>query len=295
MRHFLVCQELSIGRGDLTCIVLVPSKTLCSVALYKLGKGVDLLTGELCSALYVDTADASAVLDSTCKHLKATAVKNRRKVGKLKAEAKVGLIRTEAIHCLVVGHSHKRKLKVDALEFLEYTLKEALCYRDNIVLCYKGHLKVDLSKLRLTVCTKVLVTEAACDLNITVEARKHEKLLIELRRLRKSVELSVVNTGRNEIVSCALGSGSYKVRSLDIDKALICKIFSCDAGDLCTVDDILLKVGTAKVEITVLKTKLRLYVTVLNDLKRRSLGNRKYLELVNCDLNVACRNGVVYR
>ena len=64
---------------------------------------------------------------------------------------------------------------------------------DNVVLINERHLAVNLSKLRLTVCTQVLVAETLCNLEVAVEATDHEQLLQSLRALRESVELSGVH------------------------------------------------------------------------------------------------------
>ena len=87
--------------------------------------------------------------------------------------------------------------------------EEAFDHGDNVVLSYKRHFKVDLSEFGLPVGSEVLVPEASCDLNVSVKARKHKKLLVELRRLRKSVEFTVMNSAGNKIVTRALGGGSY--------------------------------------------------------------------------------------
>ena len=58
------------------------------------------------------------------------------------------------------------------------------------------HLDVDLRELGLAVGAQVLVAEAARDLEVAVEARDHQDLLEELRRLRQRVELAVVDAAR---------------------------------------------------------------------------------------------------
>ena len=172
-------------------------------------------------------------------------------------------------------------------ELVENSLDEAFVYRDDILLIGKRHLKVDLRELRLTVGAQILVAEAARYLKIAVKSRIHEKLLIKLRRLRKSVELSVVEAARDKIVSRALGRGLYKAGSLDIDKAVLRKIVACYVGYHAALDDILLHIGTAEIEISVRQTKLALYVAVLNDRKRRGLCGGKHLEGIYRDLDLS--------
>ena len=56
--------------------------------------------------------------------------------------------------------------------------------RQYILLLDEAHLAVDLCEFRLTVCTKVFVTEALDDLEVAIEATHHQELLEGLRRLR---------------------------------------------------------------------------------------------------------------
>ena len=65
---------------------------------------------------------------------------------------------------------------------------------DNVILIDETHLAVYLCKLWLTVSTKVLVTEALCNLEVTVETADHKKLFQSLRALRKRIELSRIHT-----------------------------------------------------------------------------------------------------
>ena len=67
------------------------------------------------------------------------------------------------------------------------------------------HLDVDLRELGLAVGAQVLVAEAPHDLEVAVEARDHQELLVELRRLRQRVELARVDAAGHEVVARALG------------------------------------------------------------------------------------------
>ena len=145
-----------------------------------------------------------------------------------------------------------------------------------------------MCKLGLTVSAEVLVSEATRYLEVTVKARYHQKLLVELRRLGKSIEFALVNSGGDKIVSCSLGGRLAEVGSFDIDKSVLCIIVSRELADTRARDDISLHIGTAKVEISVAQTKLCVYLAVLGDLKGRCLSRGDDLELVDCDLDLAC-------
>ena len=172
-------------------------------------------------------------------------------------------------------------------------LHVALVHSDDIFFISKGHFKVNLCKFRLTVCAKVLVTEAACDLDVTVKAGVHEKLLVKLRGLGKRVELTGMNSAGNEIVSCSFRCGLDETRCLNIDKSVVSEVVTGDLYDLGTSNDVLLKVRTAKVQITVLQSQFRLNVTLFNDCKRRSLSRSEDLESVNVNLDLTCGDVLV--
>jgi hypothetical protein len=78
---------------------------------------------------------------------------------------------------------------------------------------------IDLRELRLTVRAQVLVAEAACDLEVPVEPRDHQKLLVQLRRLRQRVELAWMHAARHEVVARALRRRLRQDRGLDLQEA----------------------------------------------------------------------------
>ena len=80
----------------------------------------------------------------------------------------------------------------------------------------KGKLHICLCKLRLTVCTQILVTEAAGDLEIPVIAGCHQKLLEQLRRLRQCIEISRMYTAWHKIIPGTFRCGLAQDRSLDL-------------------------------------------------------------------------------
>ena len=79
-------------------------------------------------------------------------------------------------------------------KFLEHAGDDRLHRRKHVVLLDKTHLDVKLIKLaRQAVGARVLVAEAWRDLEVPVEARHHQELLVLLRRLRQRVEFSWMN------------------------------------------------------------------------------------------------------
>jgi hypothetical protein len=77
----------------------------------------------------------------------------------------------------------------------------------------EAHLEIELVELaRQTVGARVFVAEARRDLEIAVEARHHQQLLVLLRRLRQRVELARMDAARHQEVARALGRGGGQDR-----------------------------------------------------------------------------------
>ena len=70
---------------------------------------------------------------------------------------------------------------------------------NDIFLFNKTHLTVYLSKLRLTVCTKIFITETLYNLEVTIKAGNHQQLLqfAETAVVHKTVPGSYVKEQQN--------------------------------------------------------------------------------------------------
>ena len=170
------------------------SQTLCADALGVFGQLVDFF-----SCIYSggvlgnDRPYRTAVFDRTGKHRKSAVLDQIGDILYLHIKADVGLVGAVVLHCVPIGHALKRSFKLPAQSLAEQIFKIALVDFEDILNINKRKLHIYLSKLRLTVGAQVLVAEAARKLDIAVKARNHQKLLVDLRRLRKRVELAVVD------------------------------------------------------------------------------------------------------
>ncbi len=135
---------------------------------------------------------------------KSDAAKHVARVEDLEAVAQVGPVRAVALHR--VGVRHPREASRGSLSPPRATARRralrpgAGCPPR----CDERRLDVDLRELGLTVRAQILVAEAARDLEVAVEPRDHEQLLVELRRLRQRVELARVHAARHQVVARAL-------------------------------------------------------------------------------------------
>ena len=90
---------------------------------------------------------------------------------------------------------------------------------EHVLLAHERHLEVDLRVLGLAVGAQVLVAQAARELEVAVEARDHQDLLVDLRRLRQRVALAAVDAARHDVVARALGRRLDQHRRLDLEEA----------------------------------------------------------------------------
>lgn len=201
------------------------------------------LSREGSAALYIDGTHGTARLDSTRKHLEAATAEDVGKIFQFEAETQIRLIRAETLHSLGIRHLDEIIIQIYIVKFLESILDKALVNSHYIIFADKGHLRIYLRKFRLTVGAQIFITIATRYLEIAVKARKHEYLLIELRRLRKRIEFSVVNTAGNEIVACALRRRLDERRRFYIDKTVLRIVISCYLRYLGACDDIFIISG----------------------------------------------------
>ena len=283
---FFFGKEFCIGGRNFACIVLLePSHTFCTVGLCHVGEAVNFLAGEFSAAFDIDGTDRAAICNRISKYTEAGVGQNVAEVLQLKAKTDIGLVRAEAIHGFLIRHTDKVLFHIDVVELTHQIFDKAFVHSDNIVLHHKGHFGVDLGKFRLTVCTEVLIAVATGDLEITVKAGEHQQLLIQLRRLGQSIELTGMHTAGHQIVSCAFGSGLDQVGGFNVNETAVCIVVSCQLGDFRAVHNVLLHIRTAQVKETVAQTHVGTDRAVFYDFKGRGLRSGKNLQLIYCHFN----------
>ena len=137
--------------------------------------------------------------------------------------AQVRLVGAVFAHGLGVGDARpgRGRHRLAAGEFLEHAADDRLHRREHVLLLDEAHLDVELVEFaRQAVGARVLVAEAGRDLEIAVEARHHQELLVLLRRLRQRVELARMQARGHEKVARALGARCGQDRRLELEEAL---------------------------------------------------------------------------
>src|SRR5699024_7260113 len=114
------------------------------------------------------------------KDLKADIPHEIIHIGELQRNAQVGSVRTKATHGLLPAHGGETVWKWHLDGVIENLTHHVLENLTDFHLVKKGHLAINLGKLRLPIGPQILVPEAFGDLVIAVKAGHHQHLLKQL-------------------------------------------------------------------------------------------------------------------
>ena len=223
-------EELCNRRADLAIrLQRDPHQAVRAVALGAFGQIVDIGTGNRTATSNTNGADASTTGARLIEHLEPGALRERRaEIDQLHREANVGLVGAVALHRLVVGEDWQRQLLnwaigPNALRHLDH---HRLDIGAHARLVHKAHLNVELGELWLTIAAKVLVAEAAGDLEVTVKARDHQELLHLLRRLWQRVDAPLLQSRWHDEVARTFRGRLDQDRRLHLYKAVFVMHFA---------------------------------------------------------------------
>ena len=289
------CLQLLFGHelreAGLIAAILVDCEVcepLRAVALHELGVLIDVLTRHLRLALDIQALDHTAILRACGEHAEATVLHHLGDIVEQHLKTHIRLIGAVLVHRVDPWHPHDWKFNVYIAHLLEDVLQQTLIDLDDIIDVHEAKLHIHLGELRLTIGTEVLITVAACELEVAVEAGYHEELLQELRRLRQCVEGAVVHTGRYEEVSCALRGGLDEGRGLDLEEAVLTHEAADQIGDLRSRHDALCKLRTTKVEVTILETGVLVRRDAILNREWWCLGLGKNTQCSGRNLDASC-------
>ena len=207
-----------------------PGKTFRLEGFDELAERVDIAAREyevilVDKALGVYHADTAAdVFHRALEYLEAAALCDIGYIDKLQTETRIGLIRAETAHRLVVRHFAYLCGEFDAAALFENFSYEPVRKIHHLLLRDERHFHVYLRELGLTVGAQVLVAEAARYLIVFIRAAYHQQLFVELRRLRQGVKRAVLDTRRNKIIARALGRGLAEIRRFYLPKTVLMQI-----------------------------------------------------------------------
>jgi hypothetical protein len=194
---------------------------------------VDLLARELPALRHAQRSHPAAGIRRRAReHLEIAALHQVRDVDQLERHAQIRFVGTIAAHGFGIGHARQRIRQLHLQHFLEQEPYQPLHQSLDVALIEKGSLDVELRELRLAIRAQILIAKTAHDLVVAVEARDHQELLVDLRRLRQREELAGVGAARHQVIARTLGRRLGKHRGLDVDEARVVQVTphrACDA------------------------------------------------------------------
>ena len=267
-----------------------PSHTLSTIDAAEFNELIELTTRNVCIAFNVNAFYLATVSDNIVEYLEGAALYSFADIFQLHAKAQIRFVAAETIHSIVPGQTLERNLDVLAQRTLEDVVDQAFHELQNLVNLHEGHFHVQLGEFRLTVSTQVLITEAACNLEVTLHASYHEQLLEDLRRLRQCIELAGVYTARNEVVTSALRSGFAQHRSFDFQEMVLVKVVAHELSYFMTQNQVILHFRTTQVQITIFQTQVFVSVNTVFDIERRSFCTVQHFDIMCQHFNSTSRD-----
>ncbi len=137
--------------------------------------------------------------------------------------AEIRLVRPVFAHRLRIGNARpgRRRDRLATGEFLESAAQHRLHRVENVPLLDEAHLDIELIEFAgKTVGARVFVAKAGRNLEIAVEARHHQELLVLLRRLRQRVEFARVQTRGHEEIARAFWARRGEDGRLELEEPL---------------------------------------------------------------------------
>jgi len=280
---FFLGKELGDRRLPFVSLDFDPGQTLRTVNFDKFGKGVNFLAGHGFTARNLHALHQGR----GGKQLEAGTANNVRKVHKLKAKPRVGLVHAITGHGFVPLHAGERQRKLLAHHILEHAGHKALGNGHNLFFVGKAHFQVNLGKLRLTVGAQIFIAKTAHNLKIPVHASHHEQLLEQLGRLGQRIKLAVVQTAGHQKVACAFGRGLGEHRRFHFCEVVFVQIAARRERNLVAQAQVGLHARTAQVKITPGKAQVFARVAAVFNGKGRRFGSVQQLPFIGHHFDLA--------
>ena len=175
--------------------------------------------------------------------------------------------------------------QVDFEHRLEEVADQPLHQRHDLVLREERGLDVELREIGLTIGPQVFITEAACDLVVALEARHHQQLLEDLRRLGQREELAGVRARRYEVVAGAFWRRLRQHRCFDVDETRVVEVAAQCTGRRVAHPQALRHHVAPQVDIAVAQPHF--FGDLLVELERQRLRAVQDLELAREDFDAA--------
>ena len=113
-----------------------------------------------------------------------------------------------------------------------------------------------MRELRLPIRPQIFIAEAFHNLKILFEARDHQDLFEQLRRLGQCIEIAVMEAARHQVISRAFGCRFGQDGCLDLPESLAVHIITHGHRDAMPHAKRFLHLGPAQVEVAVFQAKV---------------------------------------
>ena len=207
--------------------------------------------------------------------------------------AQVRLVGPVFAHRLGVGDARpgRGRDRLAAGEFLERAPDDRLHRREHVLLLDEAHLDVELVEFaRQAVGARVLVAKAGRDLEIAVEARHHQELLVLLGRLRQRVELARMEARGHEEVARAFRARGGEDRGLELEEPLPFHPSAKRINDLPAQHDVLVQLLAPQIEEAVPEPRV-LGIGLVAEHRQRQIARRaQNFDLAHVNLDEAGRH-----
>ena len=160
----------------------------------------------------------------------------------------------------------------------------------------KTHLHIYLRKLRLSITSSILIAETTSNLEVPLKSSGHQKLLVLLRRLRKSIKLSFFQSRRNNIVTRPFRRRFCHMWSFNLHKSILGIKLASKQSRAMPIAHILLHSFSTQIKISILQTNLLINLfSIRRNIKSRSLCLIQYYNRKQLNLDSAIRLFGVYK
>jgi hypothetical protein len=204
------------------------------------------------------------------------------------ADPEVRLVGSVLRHRVGVRHALEGKRHV-AADDRHHLAHQRLDRVHDELLRGERHLDVHLRELGLPVGAKILVSETLDDLEVPVQARDHQDLLEDLRRLRQRVELTGMHAARHQVVARAFRRGFRQHGRFDLEEILRVEVMPHRKRHAMPQREVALQVRPAQIEIPVAKPEVLVRGGLFGNLERGRARLAQDADLARDDLDLSRR------
>ena len=277
-----VSNVLSHRTGQLTVLLNENvSQALSAALLSPLLPSVQGAAGLGCATGHHNGAHVGSL-----EHAESGVLEVLGQLSQLQTKTQVRLVRTVLLHRILVGHALNRAGNLH-INQVPHSLNDALAQLNDVFLINERSLNVQLSELRLTVRTEILVTVAASNLVVLLNTAHLQQLLEQLRGLRQSIPRTRSQTSRHQEVTRTLRGRTGQGRGLNLNVAVLSQQVTCRTVRVRTQTHDASRLRAAKIQVAVAQARLLTHLNVLVNLERQRSGSVQHLNGGHLNLNLA--------